>query len=189
MLIGLPVHAELTYEVSMKSPPYAGDRYRDPRGHVWVVQHIGPASPALREPPPEHPVWRVALVAGHPSYRIEPGESLHPIYLRVCGHAWAGNLDFEQGVGFGTVHQRVVDAGLVYGSSVHQRIAGGVVYGGPLWSWHYRVQNNLYVLRVGPHVTGPNHFREPVFERTWTDPPASDLELIENGLHEFQEGR
>ncbi len=80
MRIGLPDRVLFTYEVVQHEVPARGQTYVDPRGHHWIVRDVKHGAIALRDPPPEAPVWSVQLESNHPAYRLEPGDEIRRLF-------------------------------------------------------------------------------------------------------------
>ena len=120
--------------------PSQGDLYRDFDGHLWTIR--GEVRPArlvpFRHPEDEGEVWEADIAPNHPAYYLKPGEDLEPYDTTRHGPTWAGRIEHNRGVGFGSV--------------------------GTL-SWAYRKEGHVEWLRIGPRVTSFSSFDNPVYEQ------------------------
>ena len=158
-----------TFEVEREVCPTPGDRYRDLRGHVWIVEDVGPATIALRDPPPTHPMWNVTFRGEHVAYPLAVGEPLEAIQETRMTPPITGQLRSDGScTGFGTVHAR-----------------------GAQYSWMFRLVETdtpSWLLCVGPLVPSYSFFNEVLFERRGVYVPTLyelPWDLVTSVLQEF----
>lgn len=161
---GLSIH--YAFEVERAEPPALGDRYRDPRGHLWYVRGLRPErSVKLRDPLPEHPIWEVQLEGEHVAYTLGIGEELEALQeSRSVGSLYRKEDDT---FGFGTV-----------------------VRGGDGFSWVFWANETKWRLQVGPMVSSYNAFSATLFTlggEYQRDPGTLPWALVTKGLEMFNQ--
>jgi hypothetical protein len=161
---GLGIH--YSFEVERAEPPALGDRYRDPRSHLWYVRAVRPErSIKLRDPQPEHPIWEVQLEGEHVAFHLDVGDELEALYeSRSCGALYREGAEI---LGFGTIARE-----------------------GDGFSWIFRTRGADYEFFVGPLVPTFAAFNSSVFEVKGMLTKSADLPwpLVTRSLPTFAAG-
>lgn len=109
MILTSPTRIVCTYLVwrAQDDRPHTGDAYRDPRGRIWTINHVG-AQVVLGGPETAGLTpWSIDLASESGVIRLDPGETLRPFRTSRSGTAWEGYVEHDEGIAFGGVCQRL----------------------------------------------------------------------------------